>query len=414
MALRLLHTSDWHLGQLFYEFDRTHEHEAFLKWLEVTIVKNEIDVLLICGDVFDVSSPSASSTRLFYGFLTSVTRALPNLQIVVVAGNHDSAARLEAPKDLLDAFNVTVIGLIPKKADRTIDYEKLLIPLTDKKAVRRAWCMAIPFLRQGDYPVIEGAAQPYSEGVTKLYQDAYAYALTQNAAGEAIVVTGHLHTLGAGSSDGDKSERQIGGIDFIPAVAFHEGIAYTALGHIHKAQKVGGKETIRYSGSPLPMSFSEINYKHQVLVVELEGEKMTSVLPLEIPVTVPLLRIPAQPKSIPEVELELNQLPEATDKRHLAPFLEVRVLLDGPEPALRQKIEELIKNKEVRLTRIDRCFGKSLSAGASEVKTPSELSTMKPLELMKGYFKKLYNTEAPEDLVTLFGEVTNELESKES
>lgn len=413
MPLKILHTADWHLGQVFHEYDRSFEHETFLKWLIKTVCEYDIDVLLMSGDVFDVSNPSAASTRLYYWLLRELTAAQPNIQIIITAGNHDSAARLEAPKLLLEAFNISIVGLVQKNTDATANYENLIIPLKNKAGQRKAWCMAIPYLKQGDYPVIEGATQPYAQGITKFYQDAYACVVNKKLPGEAIVAMGHLHTLDATSSEEDKSERAImGGIEFIPASAFHEQIAYTALGHIHKAQKVAKKENIRYSGSPIPMSFSEINYKHQVIYIELEGEIAGKIEPIEIPLSIELLRVPAKPEPLNKVLIELNQLPEVTDKTY-APFLEIRILLDGPEPSLRHKIESAIENKQVRLTRIIAIYKDPSPDENNGIKRQNDLTQLKPFDILSKVYEKKYNNKIPDELVKLYIEVSQKIESSE-
>ncbi len=407
--MKILHTADWHLGQLFHEYDRTFEHSRFLRWLINTAHTLEIDAMLISGDVFDVSNPSAVSTSLYYNFLREITHALPKLQIVITAGNHDSATRLESPRALLEAFNVTVLGLIPRKEDNTVDYEKLIIPLRNKSGVRKAWCMAIPFLRMGDYPTIENATQPYSEGVCQFYSESYKFALSKQENGEAIITMGHLHCLNAETSANDKSERAImGGIEFVSSSAFHPDIAYIALGHIHKAQRVGGRENVRYSGSPIPMSFSELNYKHQVVVFDIENGIADNIQAIEIPVTVELLRIPAKPKSFSDVLMELDFLPEANPEKQLAPYLEVRVLLDGPEPSLRHKIEAAIENKQVRLTRIEVSYNKADEAESSN-QTFTDLRQINPLDMLSKTYLKKYNSEVPAELVSLFNEVSAEV-----
>jgi exonuclease SbcD len=158
--MKILHTADWHIGQLFHEYDRVYEHQQFLNWLVQTLHEEQIDVLLVSGDVFDLSNPSAASVKMFYSFPNRAVRDNPDLQIIVTAGNHDSASRLESPKPLLESSNIHIIGLVEKKEDGSIDYEKLIIPLKDKAGINKAWCMAIPFLRMGDYPVIAGAENP--------------------------------------------------------------------------------------------------------------------------------------------------------------------------------------------------------------------------------------------------------------
>ncbi|MEO8860297.1 MAG: exonuclease subunit SbcD, partial [Ginsengibacter sp.] len=130
--MKILHTADWHIGQLFHEYDRTYEHQQFLNWLVKTLHEEKLDVLLISGDVFDLSNPSAASIKMFYTFLNKAVKLNPALQIIITAGNHDSASRLESPKPLLESSNIHIIGVVEKDANGNIDYKKMIIPLKDK------------------------------------------------------------------------------------------------------------------------------------------------------------------------------------------------------------------------------------------------------------------------------------------
>lgn len=406
--MKILHTADWHIGQLFHEYDRTYEHQQFLNWLVDTLQTEQIDVLLISGDVFDISNPSASSIKMFYSFLNKATKAIPDLQIVITAGNHDSASRLEAPKPLLESSNVHIIGLVEKDGEGNIDYQKLLVPIHDDSKNVKIWCLAIPFLRMGDYPTILNCANPYTEGVTALYKDAFEYASLKKQDGQTIIAMGHLHTHHAEVSDLDKTERLImGGVECIPATAFHQDIKYVALGHIHKAQRIGGKEHIRYSGSPLPMSFSELNYKHQVIVFELD-EEISELKSIEIPLSVPLQRIPQTPLPLHEVIGLLDNLPIMDNNLQTVPFLEVRILLDGPEPALRHKVETALAGKRVRLAKIDVKYPVS-TLEAVEFITPDELSELQPIDVFGKVYQSRYNIDVPNDILQLFKQVAEEI-----
>jgi exonuclease SbcD len=414
--LKILHTADWHIGQLFHEYDRTNEHQQFLNWLLKAIPSENIDVLLISGDVFDLSNPSAASVKMFYSFLNRAVRAAPALQIVVTAGNHDSASRLESPKPLLESSNIHIVGLIEKSATEGINYNKIIIPLKSKDGETRAWCIAAPFLRIGDYPVIPDAVNTYSDGIAAFYREAYEYAASLRQPGQAIIAMGHLHALQAETSDEDLTERPImGGVESIPASAFDEHISYVALGHIHNAQRVGGREHIRYSGSPLPMSFSEISYKHQVVVFEVRKDKIENLRSIEIPVSTPLMRIPSVHSSLTEVIDALMQLDESKGKTDSAPYLEVRVLLDGPEPGLRHKIETVLAGKNVRLARIDPRY-KSAAVAPGEMATvsPGELNDPQPEDVLQKVYQSKYNSLLPEDLMKLFRQAVREVNEMEA
>lgn len=406
--MKVLHTADWHIGQLFHEYDRSDEHQQFLNWLVQILLTEQIDVLLISGDVFDISNPSATSIRMFYTFLNQASRANPDLQIIITAGNHDSASRLEAPKPLLESSNVHIIGLVEKDGEGNIDYEKLLVPIHDKSGTIKIWCLAVPFLRMGDYPTIADCANPYTEGVTALYKEAFGHAQQKKQDGQAIIAMGHLHTHHAEITELDKTERLImGGVECIPATVFNEEIKYVALGHIHKAQKIGGKEYIRYSGSPLPMSFSELNYKHQVIVFEINQE-ISNLKAIEIPLFVPLQRIPLSHQPLHEVIALLEKLPMKDSAPETTPYLEVRVLLEGPEPALRHKVETALIGKKVRLAKIDVKYPASIQE-APEFITPEKLNELQPIDVFGKVYQSRYNSDVPTEILQLFREVEKEV-----
>ncbi len=411
MSLNILHTADWHLGQLFHEYDRHYEHQQFLDWLVQTMEQGETDVLLISGDVFDLSNPSAATIRQFYTFLNRASAACPGLQIVVTAGNHDAASRLEAPKPLLESSNIHIIGTVAKDGQGNVDAEKLIIPLT-KDGVVKAWCLAVPFLRMGDYPAVADCDNPYADGVAALYKDLYDVAKGKRWPGQPIIAMGHLHARGAETTDLDATERLImGGVECIAASAFPHDIAYVALGHIHKAQRLGGKEHIRYSGSPLPMSFSEINYKHQVIRFSLVEGQITPPSGIDVPVTVPLLKVPRVHSRVEEVLLALRQLPVATTKdRTAAPYLQVPVLLEAPEPGLRHKIEQALADKYVRLARIDTRYpAQQEGSGRPQVISPDQLRALKPIDVFKQVYQSRYGNEVPGELMALYEEVAQQV-----
>lgn len=133
--MRILHTADWHIGQLFHEYDHANEHQQFLNWLLGALANESIDILLISGDVFDLSNPSAASIKMFYSFLNRGVRANADLQIIITAGNHDPAARLESPKPLLESSNINIVGLIEKDENGRIDCDKITITLKDKDGI---------------------------------------------------------------------------------------------------------------------------------------------------------------------------------------------------------------------------------------------------------------------------------------
>lgn len=402
--IRILHTADWHLGQTFFGYDRTEEQEHFLSWLSSRLKENEIDVLIIAGDVFDVSNPSAASQRMFYHFLHKVTEENPSLQVVAVAGNHDSAARLEAPLPLLQKMRTEIKGIVPK-VDGEIDYDSLLVELKNRNGETEAICMAVPFLRQGDYPAVETEGNPYAEGVKELYSRLLERALAKKKEEMAVVAIGHLQATGSEIADRDYSERTIiGGLECVSPAAFSGEISYTALGHIHKSQRVSGRENIRYAGSPLAMSFAEKNYHHGVVVVTIDGKKPADIRKLEYSPLCKLMSLPrtgtaASPDDILE-ELKNMQLPEESNM----PYLEIKVLLTEPEPMLRQQIEEALADKPVRLARIVSVYRQAEENIPEETVLAGGLQEMTPVQIVKAIYENTYQSGMPDELMSLFKE----------
>lgn len=414
MSLKIIHTADWHLGQTFFGYDREEEHDAFLSWLIDTLTEQQTDVLLIAGDVFDVANPSASAQRRFFHFLKEANRRNPHLQIVVVAGNHDSAARLESPIPLLEELNTSIVGLIRRTETGEIDFDSLLIPIYNKEREREAWCLAVPYLRQGDYPAPEEGNDTYIAGINRMYRQLYDYADAKRKPGEALLAMGHLHATGAELSDDDRSERIImGGLESVSSDTFDEGLAYTALGHIHKAQRIGGRENLRYSGSPLPMSFSEKNYCHQVVAITVENGCLSEIAPVPIPLLVDLHRIPQQPAPTEEVIAQLTELPlagtEGNEDPTRWPYVEVRVLMTEPDPGFRHRVEEVLADKAVRLTTIVPSYPKREDDDTVRPLTYSDLQRIDPLDMLKHAFTSKYGGELPEDIESLFKEVMREV-----
>ena len=404
IMIRILHTADWHLGQTFFGYDRTGEHEVFLNWLAEEIRQKEIDALIIAGDVFDVSNPSAASQSMYYQFIYRVTAENPYLQIVIVAGNHDSAARLEAPLPLLQAMRTEVRGVVRKLEGGEIDYDHLTVELKNRQGEVELLCMAVPFLRQGDYPAVQTEGNPYAEGVRELYAQLLQRLWKRRTENQAILAIGHLQATGSEIAEKDYSERTvIGGLECVSPEAFSEQIAYTALGHIHKAQRVSGRENVRYAGSPIPMSFAEKHYHHGVVMVTFDGGCAVDIERLECPKLIPLLSVPNGEPVSPEAILEaLKELPET---EAVAPYLEVKVLLEEPEPMLRQEIEDALADKNYRLARIVSTYRTETGNTTKENENWKRgLQEMSPLQIAQSAFEKIYQVEMPVELTGLFEE----------
>jgi exonuclease SbcD len=403
--MKILHTSDWHLGHSLKGFDRHFEHQCFLDWLLGQIRLQDIDVLMVTGDIFDNANPSAASQKQLYRFLQAAREAAPHLRVVLIAGNHDSPGRLEAPSPLLDLFETTVIGQTWRNADGEIDLDALIVPLHDRNNVRRAWCLAVPFLRPGDVPRVESDGDNYLAGVEALYQQALQKVLLNRIAGEAILAMGHCHLDGGAVSQESERRIVVGGLESMSAAMFDNHIAYAALGHLHLPQSVGGRDWVRYSGSPLPMSFSELDYAHQVVCIELGGEQVTSIQSLLVPRAVDLLRVPSKPAPVLEAMKALESLPitDLTIPEERWPYLEVRLLFDAPEPGARAAIESVLIDKQVRLAGIDVSYQRGSGSGnhTSDLAL-GDLSQLQPEDVLQRHYQSQYGADVPAELLQAF------------
>ena len=350
--MRIVHTSDWHLGHtLRGEVTRELEHQAFLDWLLATCVAERADVLVITGDVFDSATPPASAERMWFDLLAGLRRALPVLDVIAIAGNHDSPARLGAPSAILRELGVHVIGGLPRRGGE-IDPDRVLIEV----AGGRGLVAAVPFLRPVDVPA------DLADPLGAIYGEVLAAARARRRPDQALIVTGHLYMAGCDAQFLSERRVSIGGQESAPLRLFPDDISYVALGHIHRAQRVG-RDTIRYAGAPIALSMDEGSYKHQILAIDFTGPRVQEIRSLPIPRTIEILRIPARGAApLGEVLGALDALPPAIDGDLFRPFLEVVVALEKPEPKLRALVETALDGKRPRLVRL---LGESTGTGAA-------------------------------------------------
>ncbi|MCU8069144.1 exonuclease SbcCD subunit D [Shewanella sp. SM32] len=409
--MRLIHTSDWHLGQTFHGFDRQLEHQLFLDWLLDQIVGEQPDVLLIAGDVFDTANPSATAQKQLYHFVTQAKQSKPNLQIIMIAGNHDSAGRIEAPSPLLQVMGIDVIGTVKRDVSGEIDVSTLVFPLRNHSGETSGWCLALPFLRPGDLPKIPDSTDQYTDGVTELYRRALNHALElRGEANQPIVGMGHLHLTGGVTSELSERRLIVGGNEALPASIFGSELAYVALGHLHKAQRVGA-EHIRYCGSPLPMSFSEVNYQHQALRIDFDGNTIRQIESLKIPRNVELLRIGATSDSatlsVDKVLRQLMEMDLSPANPELQPFVEVSFVLEQPEPDLKHRVELALADKPVRLARIQ-TRTTSANQSNSGISTMHDMEQLTPEQVFQSLYARKYTDPMPDELRNAFSQIATQ------
>ncbi|MEA2756872.1 MAG: repair protein SbcD/Mre11 [Aliidongia sp.] len=349
--IRILHTADWHIGQTLRGFSREYEHRKVFERIEAIIAERDIDALVIAGDVFDSQNPSGESQQLLYDTLVRLNRARPRMTTVIVAGNHDAAGRLEAPRPLLEAFNIRVLGNI-RRSDGKIDAVRHLVPIADATGAPAAHVLAVSYPTAACLPNMARLASetgsPVIAGVRSLYGE-LVDTLRPQMDGLPFVVTGHLHVAGGIESEGAERRILVGGQHAVPHDVFPAEASYVALGHLHKAQAIG-RQTIRYSGSLFPLSATEQPYRHGVTLVTLDGTQVAAEhIPIDRPVG--FLRLPeAGDMRLAELGDHLSALDLPPD---LAlgerPYVQVRLAREGLPSGFREEIDRIAENFPVRI-----------------------------------------------------------------
>jgi len=355
--MKILHTSDWHLGRSLYGRKRYEEFDAFLSWLAETIQQEQIDVLLVAGDVFDTTAPSNRTQALYYQFLCRIA-ASSCRHVIVIAGNHDSPSFLNAPKELLRALDVHVIG----STTETHKDEVLLLQRQDGSP--ELIVCAVPYLRDRDIRVVEAGEsindkeRKLVEGIRAHYAEVGALAEQQRLSVKEklgvdlpIVAMGHLFAAGGQTVDGDGTRPlYVGSLAHVTSAIFPECIDYLALGHLHVPQRVNGSEVIRYCGSPLPMGFGEAKQEKSVCIVEFSNhESSEAQVPHVTQITVPLFQQLARIQgSWNEISAQILELSVTQNQAWL------EIIYDGDEVIadLRERLEDAISNTEMELLRV--------------------------------------------------------------
>ena len=385
--MKLLHTSDWHIGLALYGRKRYEEFESFLNWLADLIEAEGIDMLLVAGDVFDNSTPSNRAQELYYRFLCRVA-AFSNRHVVVIAGNHDSPSFLNAPKELLKFLNIHVIGYASEQP------EDELIVLSGPDHEPRLIVCAIPYLRDRDIRTaeagesIEDKERKIIEGIRSHYRMVCDAAEQKRAMLEKpvpIVAMGHLFAAGGETIDGDGvRELYIGSLAQVKRDVFPDDIDYVALGHLHIPQRVGGSDFIRYSGSPLPIGFGEAEQGKSVTLVEFSG-KTPEVTNIAVPQFQELKTLRGDWQTIARSIDELNA-------RKSNAWLEI--VYEGNEIAanLQERLTDAVTGTGMEILRVknNRVLELAMRGEAAE-------ETLDDLDVTDVFTRCLESQEVPED-----------------
>ncbi|WP_319783101.1 exonuclease subunit SbcD [Oceanisphaera sp. IT1-181] len=386
--MRILHTSDWHLGQHFMGKTRLEEHQAFLRWLVEQVQSQAVDAVLVAGDVFDTGTPPSYARELYNDFIVELQQT--GAQLVILGGNHDSVAMLNESRGLLGCLNVQVIpGVLA-------DIEHQVLTLYKGDGEPGAVLCAVPFIRAREVMSSESGQsasdkqQSLQQAIAAHYQQLFERAekLSQNheaAHGRRlpIIGTGHLTTVGASSSDSVR-EIYIGTLDAFPANAFPP-LDYLALGHIHRPQKVGGHEHMRYCGSPIALSFDEVGQQKEVLLVDLDENGLSAITPLAVPIFQPLARVKGNlvelATAMQAVAVEHTALSQTDLCQTKNVWLEVTVAEDDYLTDLQPRVEQLAEGLalEILLVRRQRSAQQATLTADARI-TLSELSPLQVFE----------------------------------
>jgi exonuclease SbcD len=394
--MRVLHTGDWHIGQTLKSFGREHEHREVLDEIVATVAVRGIDALIVAGDVFDSPNPSGTAQKLFYDTMVRLHRARPAMTIVVIAGNHDAAGRLEAPRALLDGMNIRVVGNVLRPGG-VLGASRHLIDLKTPRGDVAAQVLAVSYPTATCLPVTPrgGNAAAGSEAALRsLYSDILTAAHARRVAGVPLIVTGHLHVAGGLASEGSERRILVGGDHAVSPDVFPAEAAYVALGHLHKAQSVG-RETLRYCGSILPLSATEQSYAHGTTLVTLDGSGVT-IEPIRLKRPVPFLRLPSSG------DLRLDALGDHLRALELdpklpldyRPFAQVRLARDGLSAGFRAEAERIADLFPIRLVDL-KVAGATHTSIEDAAAGFVRLAERAPEDLFRAAFERHHGT-APE------------------
>ena len=426
--MRILHTSDWHLGRSLYGRKRYEEFSAFLDWLIQTVEDEKVDALLVAGDVFDTSTPSNRAQELYYRFLCRVAASCCR-HVVVVAGNHDSPSFLNAPKELLRALNVYVVGSITDNAEdevisildfglRNADCENTEINL-EKSAI----ICAVPYLRDKDVrtvepgetiddknrKLVEGIKAHYAE-VVKIAERKRKEIMHQSAIRNPqskipIVAMGHLFTAGGKTFEGDGvRELYVGSLAHVGEEVFPSSIDYLALGHLHVPQTVGSAEHIRYCGSPIPMGYGEATQEKKVVLITFNSTT-PGIQELPVPCFQELVRIVG---SLDDIHAKLEEL----KKQESSAWLEIEYTGNDIIGNLREMLDEAMADSTMEIRRIkNRRVMDRLISGITEDETLDDLDAGDVFTRCLDAFK--VPDEDREELTTSYNEIIKSLHEED-
>ena len=399
---RFIHTSDWHLGQNFMNQSRESEHRLFLNWLLEQIKDNDVDCLIIAGDIFDTGTPPSYARKIYFDFLKELNK-VNNVSVVIIGGNHDSISTLNESGTLLKLLDIHVIG-------GKLDPEEETFILKNRNGEESALICAVPFLRDRDVRLssegetLKSKKDALRLGIKKHYSDNLTHAKELNKSlNLPIIATGHLTTTGGELSDGVR-DIYIGSLESYDANDFPDEFDYVALGHLHSKQKFGKREHIRYCGSPIPISFSEACQQKIVNLVEVSTQGQSpSVTELEIPCFRQLASIKG---SLENIQKQIDELKHDGD---LNSWMEIVLDAQSEITSSQAMIKDHIKDLPIDILRFRRERSKSQKKALKE-----RTVHLKEMSIEEIFQKKLdsvdHDKKLKDELLNAFREINQELQ----
>ncbi|HMR88814.1 MAG TPA: exonuclease SbcCD subunit D C-terminal domain-containing protein [Saprospiraceae bacterium] len=402
--MKIVHTADWHIGKILHNQDLHEDIHLFFDWLLQYIKEENIDVLLVSGDIFDLANPANRDIRSYYQMLYKLS--MTKTKIIITGGNHDSVSHLDAPSHLLDVLDIVVIG------GGRDDRNDMIIPCSDNTGQLECVVLAVPFLRDKELrPTIKASemntkSEAISEAIKKYYDELVELTIQKYGTNIPIIAMGHLFMQGSITSDSER-EIHVGNLEGLQSDVIHPKIDYMALGHIHKPQTIGNKPNIRYCGSPVFLDFSERDYEKRIIVLDIEDQKTKSIKPINIPKSRELKKITG---TLSEVEIALSSY---HNEYQLPSFLEVEVVEDKKDYFKIQALDELVSkvnndNFKILKQRISFLDNEKTAHNLrDESKTIQELT---PLEVFKLKLSGYHDGEiAHDDLIEIYMQLLEEI-----
>ncbi|WP_299061315.1 exonuclease SbcCD subunit D C-terminal domain-containing protein [uncultured Polaribacter sp.] len=370
--MKILHTADWHLGHRLHEQSQKEEQALFLNWIERYIIQQKIDVLLISGDIFDTGSPSNQSLEMYYSFLVKLN-ATTCKSIIITGGNHDSPGTLNAPKHILDALSIKVVG----KAAENIEDEVFEIDINNEKVI----VAAVPYLRDGDIrravagESFDELTEKYKTALINHYKTSAKQCKHINTTNAPVIAMGHLFATGGSVSDSEQNI-YVGSLGHIGAEDFPTYFDYVALGHLHRPQIIGGNDKIRYSGSPNILSFSEVNYDKKILVLNIENNTINTIEEVIIPNFRAFYRLKG---TMSACMMKFNTI--ATNNYNLTPWVEI--VLDEENTINTNDLKRAAENYPFEILKISLKNQRKVKGIEELLENTASIKELQPTEVFK-------------------------------